>query len=158
MEVLELFFTLTWILLNTVKIQFSPRITFASSAISGHSGWVKGFSRSKRKVESVWQMQTTANTTEFVEALKAKVEANTRCWSGWVGPGGPTIYENGMKPKTIRKWKYRQCENCLLNVRTLSSLHWRSVVLTNTKILDVKATVVKRRTSSNPKWKVWFYL
>ena len=24
--------------------------------------------------------------------------------------------ENGMKPKTIRKWKYRQCENCLLNV------------------------------------------
>ena len=116
MEVLELFFTLTWILLNTVKIQFSPRITFASSAISGHSGWVKGFSRSKRKVESVWQMQTTANTTEFVEALKAKVEANTRCWRGWDGPGGPTIYENGMKPKTIRKWKYRQCENCLLNV------------------------------------------
>ena len=24
--------------------------------------------------------------------------------------------ENGMKPKTIRKWKYRQCKNCLLNV------------------------------------------
>ena len=31
--------------------------------------------------------------------------------------------ENGMKPKTIRKWKYRQCENCLLNV----SLYYVSI-------------------------------